>query len=153
MLEIEKKFLLKALPAGIANGVKILQGYFSTGDPELRVRSKGSKRFVTRKSGSGLIRDEEEAEITEKAFKVLWPATAAARIEKTRYQIVGHDGLTWEIDEYHGALKGLYTAEVELPNGEITIDMPNAVCAVLVRDVTEDKAYKNKSLAVNGLPK
>jgi adenylate cyclase len=61
--EIEKKFLLSSLPVGVANPVVIKQGYLSTGDPEVRVRQKGTKFFATAKSGDGLVREEKEEEM------------------------------------------------------------------------------------------
>lgn len=150
--EIERKLLLSALPIGLAAGEAIRQGYLSTGDPEVRVRAKGSKHFVTRKGGDGFVRQEEEAEITARVFEILWPATREARVEKTRYTLTGPDGLTWEIDEYAGRLAGLFTAEVELPTEETPTLIPGAIQAVLIRDVTTDKTYKNKALATRGLP-
>lgn len=98
--EIEKKFLLRDLPSGIANGIEISQGYLSVGDPEVRVRAKGERFFLTRKGGEGFIREEEECEISKEIFDILRSLTEVARIEKTRYQIVGGDGLLWEIDEF-----------------------------------------------------
>lgn len=150
--EIEKKFLLNGLPTGIIDdGVEIFQGYLSVGDPEVRVRSKGGKYFVTRKGGEGFVRSEDEEEVSKVIFDILWPATVNVRVEKRRFKIVGADGLTWEVDEYYGNLWGLYTAEVELPNEEVKPAMPKAIADVLVADVTIDKNYKNKALAVSGL--
>ncbi len=39
-------------------------------------------------------------------------------IEKTRYKIPAGNGLTWEIDEFHGVNEGLVVAEIELPSEE-----------------------------------
>jgi CYTH domain-containing protein len=115
--EIEKKFLLRKLPAGIAKGVKIRQGYLSAADPEVRVRAKGERFFLTRKDGAGFVRGEEEYEISNRVFEILWSSTENARIEKTRYEIVASDGLVWEIGEFQTSrTEGLFTAEVELPN-------------------------------------
>lgn len=151
-MEIEKKFIIAGLPAGLAGGTKIRQGYLSVGDPEVRLRSKGEKFFATRKGGEGFIRSEAEAEISAEVFHILWPATDGRRVEKTRFAMEGEDGLVWEVDQYNGDLAGLFTAEVELPSETTKVVMPGAISAVMVRDVTDDKAYKNKSLAVNGLP-
>ena len=150
--EIEKKFLLTNLPSGIGEKTKILQGYLSVGDPEVRVRSKGDKFFLTRKGGEGLVREEEEYEISRQVFDILWSLTENARIEKTRYEITGGDGLTWEIDEFHSAhTKGLFLAEIELPDESIVPEIPPAIAAVIEKEVTADAAYKNKSLAVRGV--
>lgn len=152
-LEIEKKFLLRELPTGITKGNKIRQGYLSVGNAEVRVRSKGEKFFLTRKSGEGFIREEEEYEISKQAFEILWSLTENARIEKTRYEIVGEDGLVWEIDEFQTpATEGLFTAEVELPDESVAPEIPPAIAGVIEMDVTNDETYKNKNLAINGRP-
>ena len=147
--EIEKKFLLLSLPTGISNGINILQGYLRVGDPEIRVRAKGKKLSLTRKGGTGFIREEEELEISKEAFEILWLLTEEARIEKTRYEIVGSDGLKWEIDEFQtSSIEGLFLAEVELPNESVVPVIPPAIADVIQRDVTTDERYKNKNLAI-----
>ena len=151
--EIEKKFLLRGLPTGIANGIKILQGYLSVADPEVRVRAKGEKFFLTRKGGAGFVRSEEEYEISKEAFEILWSLTENARLEKMRYEIGGENGLLWEIDEFQSRrLRGLFLAEVELPNESIVPKIPPPIAAVIEKDVTDDETYKNKNLAINGIP-
>jgi len=148
--EIEKKFLLRKLPDGIAKGIKIRQGYLSVGNPEVRVRAKGEKFFLTRKDGEGFVRQEQEYEITKKVFEILWSLTENARIEKTRYEIVAADGLIWEIDEFQSRqTDGLFLAEVELPDESIVPEIPPAIAEVIERDVTDDTMYKNKNLAIN----
>jgi CYTH domain-containing protein len=149
--EIEKKFLLRYLPVGMTDGSKILQGYLKVGDPEVRVRSKGERFFLTRKGGDGFVREEEEYEISKEVFEILWSLTENARIEKTRYEMTGEDGLIWEIDEFHSPLtKGLFLAEVELPDESVEPQAPPTVADVIERDVTADGMYKNKNLAING---
>lgn len=146
-MEIEKKYLLSNLPSGLTGGVAIRQGYLSIKDPEIRVRAKGERFFITQKGGEGFVREEVEDEISQIAFQILWGLTKGARIEKVRYNITGSDGLTWEVDEYLGGLAGLYTAEVELPTEATEPCMPESIAQVLVSDVTTDKKYKNKNLA------
>lgn len=150
--EIEKKFLLKSIPAGIGKGTKILQGYLSSGHPEVRVRAKGEKFFLTRKGSGDFVREEEEYEISKEIFEILWSLTENARIEKTRYEISGGDGLIWEIDEFHSPqTEGLFLAEVELPDENLTPQIPPEIAEVIERDVTLDSLYKNKNLAVSGV--
>ena len=147
--EIEKKFLLRSLPTGAANGTKIRQGYLSVGDPEVRVRAKGERFFLTRKSGAGFVRQEEEYKITKEIFDILWSLTENARIEKTRYEIVADDGLKWEIDEFQiSRIERLFLAEVELLNESVVPEIPFVIAEVIEKDVTDEEAYKNKNLAV-----
>ncbi len=151
-LEIERKFLLSALPQGLTNGQEIRQGYLSTADPEVRVRQLGNRYFVTKKSGDGLSREESEAEVTEQVFNILWPATEGRRVEKFRYSVTAADGTIWELDDYRGNLAGLFTAEVELPSEEFVPQQPESLDNLVIADVTTDSRYKNKKLATQGLP-
>lgn len=151
--EIEKKFRLSGLPQGLSAGTKIRQGYLSVGEPEVRVRMKGEKFFLTRKSGSGLVREEEEYEIFQDVFEILWSLTENRRIEKTRYEIAGEDKLIWEIDEFQTeTAQKLFIAEVELPAAAFAFRVPPAVAEKILDDVTTDSDYKNKNLAINGIP-
>jgi len=83
-------------------------------------------------------------------FAALWPLTDGRRIEKRRYRIPAGDGLTLELDVYHGRLEGLLTAEVEF--GSVDDAAAFVPPDWLGRDVTDDPRYKNKRLATDGLP-
>ena len=48
-------------------------------------------------------------------------------IKKTRYCVIGNDGLMWEIDEFEGGLAGLILAEVELSSEEQVVEIPTWV--------------------------
>lgn len=133
-------------------GVKILQGYIITDPGELRLRKKGEEYFLTVKGDGTLSRDEWEHEIPEWVFQTLWPQTEGRRIEKSRYS-VEWEGNTLELDEYYGNLTGLFTLEVEFLSEEDAAGFVPPWWCGQVRDVTEDKRYKNKALAVNGLPR
>lgn len=154
--EIEKKFLLRKLPANLDRNTAtpIVQDYLRVGDPEIRIRAKGNKFILTEKTGSGLTRTEREVEIPYEAYEILEDLSSGSRIVKYRHKISGEDGLIWEVDEYQGALlEGLITAEVELPSEDTNPQIPQCILDVLVKQVTNDPAYKNQSLATKGLPK
>ena len=150
--EIERKFLVKEIPAGLMNypSNEISQGYLAvTDDAEIRIRKKGNKYFETVKSGKGLKRKEIEVEIGEKAFRSLWPRTEGKRVDKTRYEIP-YDGLVIELDVYSGPLAGLAVAEVEFVSEEESARFSPPEW--LGREVTHDVRYGNKSLALYGKP-
>ena len=151
-MEIERKYLLSALPPReiLGPSVPIRQGYIDAGDPEIRVRQKGSEFFLTIKSGAGVRRQECEVRIPAATFEKLWPLTEGARVEKTRYT-VPHGDVRWEIDEFRDALAGLYLAEVELASESEAVTPPAFLS--IARGVTEDPRYKNKSLATRGSPR
>jgi adenylate cyclase len=153
-VEIERKFVLAEPPPGLDEHphARVEQGYVAL-DPngtEVRVRRKGDARTLTIKSGAGLVRTEDESALEPQRFDELWPLTAGRRVVKTRYLVPLQDGLTAEVDVYEDALQGLVTAEVEFadePAGE-AFQAPGW----LGTEVTGDKRYANRSLAVSGLP-
>ena len=152
MKEIEKRFLLRALPQGIVMRIKIRQGYINIGPQELRVRQQGEDFYFTLKSGDGFSRDEIDSQISKKLFKKLWPFTKQKRIAKIRH-ILFHDGLTWEIDEIFRGFRRLIIAEVELPSEETSFTIPLSITPLIIADITEDLRYRNKTLATQGFPK
>jgi adenylate cyclase len=153
-VEIERKFVLPAPPAGLDSRehARLEQGYVAI-DPngsEVRVRRKGDKRVMTIKSGSGLMRSEEEWALEPERFDALWPLTDGRRVVKTRYLVPLGDGLTAEVDVYEGALAGLVTAEVEF--GSERDSEAFAPPEWMGREVTGDARYANRTLAVSGPP-
>jgi CYTH domain-containing protein len=152
-VEIERKFLVEQLPGDLDEhpSREIEQGYLAiTDDVEVRLRRYGEQTFLTVKSSGGESRIEEEIEIEPRRFDALWPLTDGRRLEKRRYTIPFGDGLTIELDVYHGRLSGLLTAEVEFD----TTDDASVFAAPdwFGRELTDDPRYKNKRLATSGLP-
>ena len=159
-MEIERKFLLQALPRG-AEGCRraeFRQTYLSVGNgnsPERRIRCMtdgGITRYILTEKGDGtLIREESEREISREEYEELHAIAVTADIEKTRIFMPLSDGLTAEIDIYGGALEGLMTVEVEFDSSDA------AVGFVPPRwfgdEITEDKSYKNRALAMFGMKK
>ena len=152
-IEIERKYLLSALPEGIVSkqGCPIRQGYVvaRVGIFEIRLRQKGGDEFsVCSKTGGLPSRDEKEAMISQEAFSILWPATGGRSIEKVRHTLVGPGGFSWEVDEFSKNLKGLVIAEVELPDEHTEAIIPESIQEVLVREVTRDVLYTDAWLAM-----
>lgn len=150
--EIERKFLLDTLPNDIEQQPHnvIRQGYITTqSENEVRVRAKDDDYFLTIKQGSGLSRNEVEMAISEDQFNALWGLTVNKRIEKTRYNYQDLASLV-EIDVYRNSLDPLKVAEVEFSSVEESRYFKAPTFFGL--EVTDDKAYKNASLAVHGIP-
>ena len=151
--EIERKFLVKELPADLENYLhnEIIQGYLivTDNDIEVRIRKKGDKYFETVKAGSGLVRKESEKEITKEVFWDHWPLTEGKRVEKVRYEIL-YNGELIELDIYSGELEGLAVAEVEFASEEESVSFVPP--SWFGKEVTHDERYKNKNLALHGKP-
>jgi CYTH domain-containing protein len=153
MPEIERKWVLPAPPelAG-AESRRVEQGYVAldAAGAEVRVRRAGDELTLTVKSAPGLVRVEEELALSEAQFASLWALTEGRRVVKTRHLVPLDDGLVGEVDVYEGALSGLVTAEVEF--GSEAASAAFAAPPWLGLEVTGDKRYANRSLAVDGAP-
>lgn len=164
-LEIERSYLLDRLP-DIPHGAEVLrieQGYLPDDDAStddsasaegeitegrLRRTQYPDGRVIchwTIKRGEGLVREEEERDISEEEFRRAWPRVGGRCLRKTRYRVdVGSH--TWEIDAFENL--ALVLAEVELTGVDDTPDVPDWLRTHLVRDVTDEKDYRNYELAL-----
>jgi CYTH domain-containing protein len=159
-MEIERKFLIRTIPAQLNQypSYAITQGYLCT-EPVVRIRQKNDAYILTYKSAGMRSRIEQEMPLTKEAFAHLLTKTDGNIITKTRYLIPDcTEGLTIELDCFHGCYEGIYLAEVEFANEaaadaylppdwfaeEVTYDgafhnshmstmQPDAVCALVKR--------------------
>lgn len=149
-LEIERKFLLCALPEGVERiqPLEIEQGYLPGALVRERLRRTRLADEVTCwrsiKAGRGVTRVEVEEQITEHLFDQLWPLTQGSRVVKRRYRIP-EGSLVWEVDEFLD--RDLVLAEVELEAEDADVVMPEWIRAGLVREVTGEVDYLNSTLA------
>lgn len=150
-LEIERKYLLTMLPTfpGVAAVLEIDQGYLPGEKLVERLRREESHEGVIRyyrtvKIGSGVERMELEDETDAATFEHLWLLTEGRRLRKRRH-VVPHGDDLWEVDEFLD--RPLVLAELEIDRADAPIAMPDWLKAVLVREVTDEKRYTNRSLA------
>jgi adenylate cyclase len=147
-LEIERKYLLSDLPR-MPQPIDVLeidQGYLP-GVARLRHQrsATGGERFFRAvKQGVGVLRVETEDEIDRDAFEKLWPETDGRRVRKRRYVVANGDD-HWEIDEFLD--RTLVLAELEFDDPESSVTIPDWLSPVLVRDVTDEPQFTNRSLA------
>jgi adenylate cyclase len=150
-VEIERKFLVPDPPPleGTSSD-PVEQGYLSLGtEGEVRLRRRGDALVLTVKRGAGLVRDEQEVELSPDQFDALWPLTEGRRLRKRRH-LVEHEGREIELDVYEGELDGLAVAEVEFEHeAEAESFEPPTWFG---EEVTGDEGYINETLAVRGLP-
>ncbi|MBP5199580.1 MAG: CYTH domain-containing protein [Schwartzia sp.] len=140
-MEIERQFLVTALPPLPADFENIRQGYVAL-EPEIRIRQIGNAQFVlTVKRGSGLVREEWETAVSRREFeslaKRLEPGTKL--IEKRRYRIPLADGHIAELHIHDGHLSDFAYVEVEFPSAEEAASF--APPDWFGREVTEDSRF------------
>lgn len=150
-LEIERKYLLSGMPQMPAPSVvlEIDQGYLPGTRLVERLRRQRANTgttgyFRTIKVGSGVQRLELEEETDAKTFEHLWQLTQGRRLRKRRYVIPDGDRY-WEIDEFLD--RPLVLAEMELPSVDTRIEFPEWLAPMVVREVTGEREYTNRSLA------
>ena len=149
-VEIERKYLLRGLPDRVTSEVplELEQGYLPGEQVRERVRRvrspDGVRCYRTVKLGMGVVRQEFEDPTTEAFFEALWPLTEGHRVMKRRYRIAAGD-LVWEIDDFTD--RTLVLAEVELPSEDVVPALPDWLAPWVERDVTDDPAYLNSTLA------
>ena len=158
-LEIERKFLLKnsqildfLKEAGLVfKHLEISQFYTKiTQNEEIRFRSEEDKFIKTIKVGKDLIREENE-EFCEKAeFKKALKNRIGRVITKDRY-IFRLNNNPCNIDVFKDGLNGLCTFEIEFAdeNEAVYFKLPAFLEQFCQADVTCDKRYKNKFLAIH----
>ena len=156
--EPERKFLVAELPA--ANLARpqaqaVEQGYLVVDAGrkiEVHVRRYGKRCCLTVKQGERQQRIEVEVPLDKSEFNALWPATKGQRIVKSRHRLPkkGTGAEKLELDVYEGELAGLRVAEVEFTD-EVSARAFGSL-AWFGREVTEDSAYRNATLARHGLP-
>ncbi|MBP3655775.1 MAG: AAA family ATPase [Clostridia bacterium] len=158
-MEIERKYLiaypdtawLESLPN--CRRVEIIQTYLKTEDgAETRVRQRGADGSyiyikTTKRAVTGLKRVEVEQRLTKDEYlALLMDADPELRpIRKTRYCLI-HANRYIEIDVYP-FWDDRAVAEVELASEDEAVAFPPEL--TIIREVTDDPAYKNASLARN----
>ena len=151
-MEIERKFLTKNIPFDITAYPykQISQAYISF-SPTIRIRQSDENYILTVKGKGHLAREEFELPLTKEAYDRLFEKTEGTPVVKKRYLVPVEGGYTAEVDLYEGELTGLMTTEVEFPSMEAAESF--AAPAWFGEDVSEEKAYKNTSLSLYGMPK
>lgn len=151
-MEIERKFLTKNIPFDITAYPfkQISQAYISF-SPTIRIRQSDDAYILTVKGNGHLAREEFELPLTKEEYDRLFLKTEGTPVVKKRYLVPVEGGLTAEVDIYEGKLEGLMTTEVEFSSLEAAESF--AAPDWFGRDVSEERAYKNTSLSLYGMPK
>lgn len=144
-IEIERKFTVVGDTwRSSAKSVRIVQGYMTRDARRVvRIRTMDEKGLITLKGPSrGAARTEFEYEIpVHDARQMLHELCLEPLIHKTRYY-VPHDGLIWEVDEFHAPRAGLILAEIELPSVDYGFKRPDWI----QEEVTGNPLYYNQNM-------
>ena len=118
-MEIERKFLIKELPADLASFPchKIEQAYLNT-NPVVRIRRQDDAYFLTYKGEGHMVREEYNLPLNETSYCHLKEKADGIILTKTRYLLPLEGGLTIELDVFGAPYEGLFLAEVEFPDVE-----------------------------------
>lgn len=158
-MEIERKYLVAHLPADFDQyrHLEIEQAYLCT-SPTLRIRRMGDSYILTVKeriilNSTAIHNREEEFTLKPESYRRLLAKCDSGHVAKTRYYIDlcqqtgnnAYQGLTAELDIFHGRHEGLLLVEVEFPNTESanTFLPPDW----FGDDVSSDPCYRNSFLA------
>lgn len=153
--EIERKFLIEMpdllLLANMPNcrKIPITQAYFQTPNEGLfRIRKRGEHTYIkTRKTKiSEVRRIEIEENINEDEYNFYMALTMfmQGKISKNRY-CIAENSTYYELDVYP-FWNDKATLEIELLSEDQPYELPDFV--KLIREVSYDKDYRNKSMAV-----
>lgn len=154
--EHERRFFpeLRNLPFDFSRfpSVFIIQGYLEDGlGTRLRDERTEDGRHTylqTRKTGEGVSRTEDEQEISEKDFRLMWNDVKCS-LEKTRY-FINRKGVDLQLNIFHGELEQYLQIEVEFDSNKAALAFIPPVW--FGREVTDDKRHGNYVLAKNGVP-
>lgn len=147
-MEIERKFLIakENLPQDLETYPchHIEQGYLCVA-PVVRIRQQDDVYYLTYKGAGMMSREEYNLPLTAEAYEHLKPKADGIVISKDRYLIPEKNGLTIELDIFHGTYDGLFLAEVEFSSEEEAnaYEAP----AWFGEDVTYDSRYHNSNMS------
>jgi len=146
-IEIEKKFLVtdERWREDAERSVYMRQAYLGGEGVSVRVRFEGDlARLNIKQARVGSSRYEFEYTIPLLDARRLMQLATQGGTEKTRHYVT-HEGMTWEIDEFHGDNEGLIVAELELEAEDQAFEHPGW----LGEEVTGEERYYNVALARN----
>ena len=159
MIEIERKFLLKAIPDILPTEVvKIDQFYFKNKDGVWeRVRQWNSnlygKRWIhtIKTKISDFSNEEVEKDITKLEYEEFKKGCRENKsnsryIKKERW-IYPDGDLYWEVDIFKDKCH-IIIAEIEIPSEDYDLDIPEFISKKTLLEVTGQKLFSNRSLSV-----
>jgi len=155
MFEIERKFLVEYPDIIILTNsekIEIIQTYLKSNNPENEIRIRRKKiseqyeyTYTEKKTISGIKRIETEKVVTRDEYELLLKNAdkTVNQIKKVRYGF-RYKNQYFELDTYE-FWQDRAIMEIELENDNQTVEIPDFI--KVIKEVTNDKNYKNRSLA------
>ena len=146
-MEIERKFLVPALPENLSSYPchLIEQAYLCT-SPVVRIRRQDDDFILTYKGSGMMAREEYNLPLTRESYGHLLSKADGIVITKKRYVIpLDTENLKAELDIFEGRHEGLRIVEVEFESEEQSNRF--APPAWFGEDVTFDGRYHNSHLS------
>jgi CYTH domain-containing protein len=154
-IEFEYKYVVERIPDEYATPISVntLEQFYVVNDRERKMSTrgrmttneKGTIYRVTHKIGSSPAVMETEYVVDKDIYDELKENFLIGSIITKYRTVVEIEGNIWDIDVYNN---GLVIAEIEDPPKYMIV--PKAFGKY--KDVTHDFAYKNVSMALNGMP-
>jgi len=157
-LEIEKKFLLKALPNKKYDDKYLIDQYYWKNKSNIWERARtyhseisgDSYIHTIKKSVSKSVNIEDEKELTKDEFEIFRNKCIrdpnSRFISKERY-IYKYGDLKWEVDNFDNGYR-LIVAEIEIPKKSYRVVIPDYISDVLLMEVTGLKQFSNRNLSI-----
>lgn len=143
MLELEKTYLAKYLPEGLAQcetrELSDLYIPFQSAHPKMRIRKKGGKHEITKKvrieASDASAQEEQTMSLSADEYAAL-SQVEGKKLRKIRYEYSNGESLVAEIDIFQDDLSGLVVIDFEFDSGEEkdAFSMPDFCLA----DVTQE---------------
>jgi len=155
-IERERRWLCKAVPREQVLRTEAITDLYVTG-ARLRLRearpTDGSpaRLRLTRKADVDVhTRLITSIYLPEQEFAVLAASLPGPRIRKLRHRLRPAAGVALIVDEFQGALAGLFLAELEFDTQDELMAYPGPSFAL--REVTDDARFTGARLATDGWP-
>ena len=146
----ENDFVKNLVKSFGINGIKIEQYFVKTGKIEEGYRCVNGQYYHTIKHNSNFSSKKEHHKICSRSeFENNKQYKVGNVIERTKY-LMTYEEFNLEVDVYRGALSGLSICRVNFRSAKEANDfkIPN-ICG---QEITNEAAYDNVHLAINGLP-
>lgn len=143
-MEIERKYLVKTLPALDAFKCRLIeQGYLSV-SPVVRVRRDNDDYYLTYKGSGMMSREEYNLPLDKDSYDHLLKKADGNIITKKRYEIP-FEKYTIELDVFEGVFEGTVLAEVEFESEEEALSF--VAPDWFAEDVTFNRDYHNSNMS------